>query len=294
MNDLGGIIPAVVTPMKEDGQIDFAAYERQISFLADAGVHGFFINGTTGEGPYLSKEERRECFRLAGKARRRNQFLCLATIAASTRDVVEEIGELDALEPDYFVVVPPYYYGFDGRNIERHFLTVATATERPIIIYNIPQRTQNNVFSGNLHSLLGTGRFAGIKDSSGDFIRFASMLHTTNGSFKWIQGEDLLDAPSLLAGAQGIVSGLCNILPRPYLEMYAAIQAGNLAAVTDRQLQINALAGIIGAADGKVIPAIKCAMSVHDRCREWSRVESFPLSATCREKIRAIVTQLPG
>jgi 4-hydroxy-tetrahydrodipicolinate synthase len=294
VNELGGIIPAVVTPMDEDGKVDFDAYERQISFLADSGVHGFFINGTTGEGPYLSKDERRECFRLAAAAREKDQFLCLAAISASTRDVVQEVREFDALEPDYFVVVPPYYYGFDGRNIERHFLTVASATERPLILYNIPQRTHNNVFAADLNSLVEAGRFAGIKDSSGDFIRFSSMIHTTNGSFKWIQGEDLLDAPSLLAGAHGIVSGLCNILPQPYLDMYAAIQAGNLPTVTDRQLQINTLAGIIEAADGKVIPAIKCAMSVRDRCQEWSRVESFPLSVTCREKIRAIVSKFPG
>ncbi len=292
MNELGGIIPAVVTPMKEDGQVDYVAYERQISFLAESGVHGFFINGTTGEGPYLRKEERRECFTIAKRNRRKDQFLCLATIAASTRDVAEEIRDFEKLEPDYFVVVPPYYYGFDGLNIERHYLTIASATERPIIVYNIPQRTMNDVFAANLRSLLGTGRFAGIKDSSGDFIRFATMLHTTNGSFKWIQGEDLLDAPSLLAGAQGVVSGLCNIFPRPYLSMYAAIQAGDLKSVSDQQLKINALAGIINAAGGKVIPSIKCAMSVLERCGEWSRVESYPLSEGSREKIRSIVQQL--
>ncbi len=290
--ELGGIIPAVVTPMKKDGQVDYAAYERQICFLAESGVHGFFINGTTGEGPYLTKEEQRECFDVARSNRKKHQFLCLATIAPSTREVVEQVRELEKLEPDYFVIVPPFYYDFDWLNIEHHYLTIASSTERPIIIYNIPQRTSNDVFAGNLQSLLQSGRFAGIKDSSGDFIRFSTLLHTTNAYCRWIQGEDHLAAPSLLAGAHGVVSGLCNIFPEPYLSLYAAVQAGDLKAALDRQLQINCLAGIVEAAGGKVISSIKCALNVLDRCGERSRVESFPLSEENRKRVRAIVELL--
>jgi 4-hydroxy-tetrahydrodipicolinate synthase len=290
--ELGGIIPAAVTPMTKDGEVDYAAYGRQISFLAESGVHGFFINGTTGEGPYLTREEQRECFQVARSNRKKHQFLCLAAIAASTREVVEQVRELEKLEPDYFVIVPPFYYDFDGPNIERHYSTIASSTERPIIIYNIPQRTSNDVFAGNLRSLLESGRFAGIKDSSGDFIRFFNLLHTTNGSFKWIQGEDFLDAPSLLAGAHGVVSGLCNIFPEPYLSMYSAVQAGQFKTALERQLQINRLAGIIQAAGGKIISSIKCALNALDRCGEWSRVESFPLPEENKKRVRAIVELL--
>jgi 4-hydroxy-tetrahydrodipicolinate synthase len=289
MNELGGIISAAITPMEKDGSVDYDAYANQIGFLTKAGVNGFFINGTTGEGTYLSIEERRRCFEIAKVNKEKNQFLCLACIAASTREVVEQIRTFEKLEPDYFVVVPPYYFGADGRMIEKHYMTVAQATERPIIIYNIPQRTVNDVFEADIRALMASGKFAGMKDSSGDFIRFSRWALEGPRGFNWIQGEDLLDAESFIAGASGVVTGLSNIFPEPYVKMYAAFQAGDLKTMIECQRAINRLATIIDVSDGKVIPAIKAAVSLFGRCERWDRIEAESLSQSTISKIGEII-----
>lgn len=289
MNELGGIISAAITPMKKDGSVDYDAYANQIGFLAKAKVNGFFINGTTGEGTYLSIEERRRCFEIAKANRGENQFLCLACIAASTREVVEQIRTFEKLEPDYFVVVPPYYFGADGKMIEKHYKTVAKATDRPIIIYNIPQRTVNDVFEADIRTLIASGRFAGMKDSSGDFIRFSRWALEGPKGFSWIQGEDLLDAESFIVGASGIVTGLSNIFPEPYVKMYAALQAGDFKTMIECQRTINKLATIIDVADGKVIPAIKAAVALLGRCESWDRIEAESLPQSTISKIRGII-----
>ncbi len=289
MNELGGIISAAITPMEKDGSVDYDAYANQIGFLTKAGVNGFFINGTTGEGTYLSIEERRRCFEIAKVNKEKNQFLCLACIAASTREVVEQIRTFEKLEPDYFVVVPPYYFGADGRMIEKHYMTVAQATARPIIIYNIPQRTVNDVFEADIRALMASGKFAGMKDSSGDFIRFSRWALEGPRGFNWIQGEDLLDAESFIAGASGVVTGLSNIFPEPYVKMYAAFQAGDLKTMIECQRAINRLATIIDVSDGKVIPAIKAAVSLFGRCERWDRIEAESLSQSTISKIGEII-----
>jgi len=289
MNKLGGIISAAITPMKKDGAVDYDAYANQIGFLAKAKVNGFFINGTTGEGTYLSIEERRRCFEIAKANREKDQFLCLACIAASTREVVEQIRSFEKLEPDYFVVVPPYYFDADGGMIEKHYMAVAQATERPIIIYNIPQRTVNDVFKADIRMLMASGKFAGMKDSSGDFIRFSRWALEGPKGFNWIQGEDLLDAESFIAGASGVVTGLSNIFPEPYVKMYTAFQAGDLKTMIECQRAINRLAAIIDVSDGRVIPAIKAAVSLFGRCERWDRIEAESLSQSTISKIGEII-----
>jgi dihydrodipicolinate synthase/N-acetylneuraminate lyase len=291
MNELGGVISAIITPMKKDRTVDFKAISRQVEFLASAGVHGYFVNGTTAEGPYLNRSERKKCFEIVKANKAKEQFICLACIAPSTKEVIEEMKDMEPLEPDYFVSVPPFYYALDALSIEQHYQAISIATKKPIIIYNIPQRTVNDVFSANIANLITSGRFAGMKDSSGNFIRFASHCLDHNNSFKWIQGEDLLDAPSLLVGASGIVTGLSNIFPEPFIKMYNAYRESDIETMKNCQKEINKMAKIIDISQGMVIPAIKEAVAILGRAEPWSRVYSERLPANIRSKIKTIITE---
>lgn len=284
-----GAISAVITPMKSDGSLDYEAYAHQVDFLAAQGVNGYFVNGTTAEGAYLSTEERARCLELAKEHKKPEQFICLACLAASTRETVEQIKFFEKFNPDYFVIVPPYYFAADGQMIQKHYLTVANTTNIPIIIYNIPQRTANDAFSADVTTLISTGRFAGMKDSSGDFIRFSRWVLESEKEFSWIQGEDLLDAESLFVGASGVVSGLSNIYPRPFVKMYEASQTGNYRSMVECQKTINKLATIIDVCDGKGIAAIKAAVSLLGRCEMWTRLEAEPLSESSLSKIKKIL-----
>ena len=106
---LKGVIPAIISPMDEQGKIDFDLLGKQAAYLSEAGVHGFFIGGTTAEGAYLSTEEKGEIFKVVRQVIKADQFLCAAYIRPSTTAVLEQMRALEATEPDYIVTVTPYY-----------------------------------------------------------------------------------------------------------------------------------------------------------------------------------------
>lgn len=269
---LHGIIPAVVTPMSDDGSINTAMAERQIQYLSDAGADGLFINGTTGEGAYLTPEERRDMLKLARSVVEERQFICGAVLRPNLPEVLEEIGELERNGADYAVAVPPYYYSVDQSVVEEHFRRIAEASPLPLILYNIPGCTGNRLELATVRVLKNHPNVVGIKDSSGDLAAFSrGLLADEDDSFIWIQGEDYLDAASLLIGAGGIVTGLGNVMVEPYIEMYAAAVRGDVTAVLESQRRVNLLYEELKVAGYDVIPFIKAACELLGRGSRYMR-----------------------
>jgi len=218
---LEGIIPALILPVNEKGKINFILLEEQVAYLILAGVNGLFINGTTGEGAWLTTDEKVEVFKVVKEISEGKVFLCAACIQPSTKMVINEIKAFEKLEPDYIVAVTPYYYSVSQNVIIEHFKKIAQYSSIPLIIYNIPQCTHNKIELSTVLRLAQGENIAGVKDSSGDFISFTRGVYTSvPESFSWIQGEDYLDGPAFNCGANGIVTGLGNVFIEPYIQMY--------------------------------------------------------------------------
>jgi 4-hydroxy-tetrahydrodipicolinate synthase len=286
---LHGVIPAIITPMDGQGNIDYDALENQASYLSAAGVQGFFIGGTTAEGAYLNSEELRLSFEVVRKVSQGKQFLCLACLRPSTDAVCKETEALSDLGPDFLVIIAPYYLSFRQSDILEHYRQVIEVSSAPVIVYNIPSTTHNHIVLDTVLELARDPRVAGTKDSSGDFIPFSrGVLAHSGDSFSWIQGEDYLHAPSLMVGAQGIVTGLGNVFIEDYVEMFRASRQQDWETVRYMQQRINRLYGVIRSCDGRTIPAIKAAVSILGRCEPWMRARSM----TPSEEDLAAVTQV--
>ena len=289
-NKLRGIIPAIVTPYREDGAIDFDALERQAAYLCDAGVHGLFVSGGTGEGAYLTTAEKVEVLRRVRDVSGGRQFLCAAAIKPSTKAVLEEMNVLEAGEPDYLVAVTPFYHTMTQRDVFEHYRIIAEAASAPVIIYNIPPRTHNPVKLDTIYELAHVDNIAGIKDSSGDFLTFGRGVGSglTPPGFSWIQGEDYLCAATLLATGDGIVSGLSNARIRPYLDMFDAYEREDWGRVRLCQRRIDRLYEIIHCcSDGNA--AIKAATELAGRGTRWMRQHSQTVSAEQLASVTAIL-----
>lgn len=291
MKELKGLIPAVITPLNEDGSIDRGLFEKQVAYLADSGVDGFFINGTTGDGPYLSKRERLETLRIAKEVSGGRQFLCAASIHPSTEQVLEEIRDFEPLKPDFIVAVAPFYYSVSQKAIVEHFKAITRETSIPVIVYNIPQCTHNKILYETFLELADLKGVAGIKDSSGDFVTFSRWLYSETAK-PVVQGEDYLDAPSLNAGAKGLVSGLCNVWVKPYIEMIHASQRGDWDEVNRKQETIDKLYEIIETVGGKVLPAIKAGAALMGRSTKWLKIRGDELNREEIRKVEEILKQL--
>jgi 4-hydroxy-tetrahydrodipicolinate synthase len=278
--------------MDGKGKVDSRALEKQAAYLSAAGVQGFFVGGTTAEGAYLSSEELRQSFEVVRKVSRNGQFLCLACLRSSTDVVCEEVETLADLEPDYMVIIAPYYLSLRQSDILDHFRRVIEVSAAPVIVYNIPGTTHNPIALETVLELARHPKVAGTKDSSGDFVPFSrGVLTVCDGGFSWIQGEDYLHGPSLMLGAQGIVTGLGNVFVEDYVAMYRASRQGDWETVKQMQQRINGLYGVIRSCDGRVIPAIKAGASVLGRCEPWMRVRSMTPS---KEDLAAVEKVLEG
>jgi len=290
---LEGVIPALILPVNENGKINFILLEKQATYLISAGVNGLFINGTTGEGAWLTTDEKVEVFKVVKEISEGKIFLCAACIQPSTEIVINEIKAFEKLEPDYIVAVTPYYYSVPQNVIIEHFKKIAQYSSIPLIIYNIPQRTHNKIELSTILKLAQEKNIAGIKDSSGDFISFARGVHTSvPESFSWIQGEDYLDGPAFNCGANGIVTGLGNVWIEPYIKMFQAAKARNNSRVNEIQKEINNLYELIQVTGGKVIPAIKAAVTLLGRSNKWMKISSQTLSEQEVEEVEKKIKNL--
>lgn len=275
---LEGVIPAIITPMTEEGKIDYGLLEKQAGYLSEAGVHGFFIGGTTAEGAYLSTEEKGQLIKTVRGVSRGRQFLCAAYIEPSTAAVLEQMRALEATEPDYVVAVTPYYLAMRQEDIVEHYRRIAAAAPAPLILYNIPGNTHNPIALETIMELTGEKNVAGIKDSTGNFVGFSrGVLGKNPQGFVWIQGEDYLDGPSLMIGCHGIVTGLGNARIEPYIRIYRAAREQDWRTVRECQAQINELYGIIRLC-GNSIAAAKAAAELSGRGSRWMRQKTQSLT----------------
>jgi 4-hydroxy-tetrahydrodipicolinate synthase len=290
---LAGVIPAPLTPMRDDGAVDFRLLEKQIDYLVASGADGLFIGGTTGEGAYLSTREKVDILKAAKTVTAARAFLCAACIQPSTPQVLEELDALLPLQPDYVVAVAPYYYAVPQEAVREHFRAVARRSPVPLILYNIPQCTHNPIALDTVLELAGEPNIAGIKDSSGDFVSFCrGLLADVPKGFSWIMGEDYLDGAAMLAGADGIVTGLSNVWAGFHVALVRAAQAGDREGVLANQAKINGLYGIHRAVGGKGIPALKAGAELFGRCTRRMRTPALTLTDEEAALVRGVLERL--
>ena len=290
---LEGVIPALILPFKKSGDINFELLEKQVSYLVSSGINGLFVNGTTGEGAWLTMEEKEQVFKSVKEISKGKVFLCAACLQPSTEMVINEIRAFEKYEPDYIVAVTPYYYSVSHEAIMEHFKKIAHYSSVPLILYNIPQCTHNKMELITILELAKEEKIAGIKDSSGDFISFTRGVYTpVPESFSWIQGEDYLDGPAFNIGADGVVTGLGNVFIEPYVRMYEEAKKENYQEVNEIQKRINELYEIIQLTGGKVIPAIKSGVALLRRSTKWMKMFPLTLGKEDIEKVKRVIIKL--
>jgi 4-hydroxy-tetrahydrodipicolinate synthase len=258
-----GVITAIATPFHDDGRVDVAALRRHAARLEAAGVDGIFTCGTTGEGALLSAEEKRTITATVLEEVGNRIPVVGAVIQPDTSNALREIDSYRTLGVRWVAVVAPYYIRVDEAELITHFATIADTSPLPVIVYDIPGNTANPLSDAVYDAVLTHPNVIAVKDSSGNFSRFSRRVLAggRTDAAAWIQGEDTLDAPSLLVGASGVVSGLSNILPEAFVRMYGANRRGDHKTVLIMQSVINRLHAIVRTT-GTGVAAIRLALSL--------------------------------
>ncbi|MFI1093240.1 dihydrodipicolinate synthase family protein [Streptomyces sp. NPDC020917] len=256
-----GVIPPLCTPLTDDGEVDTASLERLTGFLLDAGVHGLFVGGSTGEVAQLTDEDRDTALRTVVATAAGQVPVLAGAIDTGTRRVLRHARRAQALGADAVVVTAPFYVGVGDAEVRAHYETLHAALELPVVAYDIPANVGFKLPPAVVGELAQAKVIAAVKDSSGDLEGFQKALDGAAGSgAACLTGSETLADLAMARGADGIVPGLGNVDPHGYVRLYDAARTGDFAAARAEQRRLAALFGIIAVADPGRVGRISAAL----------------------------------
>ncbi len=232
-----GSIVALVTPMTDSGDIDWAALERLIDWHIENGTAALGLVGTTGEASTLSHPEHKEVIRFGVSHAGGRIPIMAGTGSNSTLEAVELTVSAAEAGADCALLVTPYYNRPTQEGLYQHFKAVADAINLPIILYNVPSRTGCDLSADTTQRLSQIENIVGLKDATGDVARGASLIQGLPDGFAVYSGDDGTTCDLLAAGASGCISVTANVAPAAMAEMCERAMSGDIAgarAIDDR------------------------------------------------------------
>lgn len=241
MRQLYGTGVALVTPFNEDKSIDFASLRKLITHTAK-GVDYLVVMGTTGESATLTEEEKTEILAFVKKNNVKKLPIVYGIGGNNTQHVLEQLHATNLSGVTAVLSVSPYYNKPSQEGIYQHFVKVADASPKPIILYNVPGRTSSNLMAQTTLRLSKHKNIIGIKEASGNLEQCMAISKGKPKSFMLISGDDLLTLPIYSIGGVGVISVLANALPQVFKKMKEFAFAGNYSKAqleAFRLLEIN-------------------------------------------------------
>lgn len=229
MKTVRGSIPAIVTPMHEDGSLDLPGFERLLDWHIAEGTDAVVVVGTTGESPTVDVEEHCALIETAVRRVAGRIPVIAGTGANSTREAIELARFARTAGADAHLSVVPYYNKPTQEGLYLHFRAIAEAVELPLILYNVPGRTVADLGNETILRLAQVPGIVGIKDATGSIERGADLLKRAPAAFDVFSGDDATAIALMLLGGKGSISVTANVAPRLMHQMCAAAIAGDAA-----------------------------------------------------------------
>ena len=231
---------AIVTPMKENLEVNYELLERNINYQIDNGTDAIIIAGTTGESATLSEEEHKKVVKAAIEFTKHRVPVIAGTGSNSTQTAIELSQEADKDGADAVLIVTPYYNKATQKGLIEHYTAVAKSIDLPIIMYNVPGRTGCNIQPETAVKLAKeVDNIVAIKAATGNLAQETKTMALAEGCLDMYSGEDGLIVPLMSIGAKGVISVLSNVAPKQTHDICAEFFAGNIEK--SRQLQFEAL-----------------------------------------------------
>ncbi|MFZ9872418.1 MAG: 4-hydroxy-tetrahydrodipicolinate synthase [Steroidobacteraceae bacterium] len=220
---------AIVTPMRADGSIDFAAWDRLLDYHVRHETDAIIVGGTTGESATITDVELRELVVAAQSFVRGRARILAGAGLSSTAATIERVRSLSDLGVDGLLVVTPAYVKPTQEGLFRHYVAVAEASAVPVMLYNVPGRTGVDMQPATVARLAAVPQIVAIKEAVADTTRIETLCKLAP-SITILSGDDPTACSAILAGAQGVVSVTANVAPQGMARMIKAARAGDVAA----------------------------------------------------------------
>ena len=289
MKPITGSIVALVTPMHEDGRVDFDALRRLVDWHVAEGTQCIGAVGTTGESPTVSVEEHCEVIRVAVEHAAGRIPVMAGAGGNSTAEAIELSRYALKVGADCTLSVVPYYNRPSQEGIYAHFRAIAEAVDIPMVLYNVPGRTVADMQTETVLRLAQVPGIIGIKEATGSIERACWLIKQAPKGFSIYSGDDGTAVALMLLGGQGNVSVTANVAPRAMQALCAAAIAGNAREAARLQLQLMPLHRALFVEPSPA--ATKWALTQLGHCGPGIRLPILSLTPAGQETVRAAMQE---
>jgi 4-hydroxy-tetrahydrodipicolinate synthase len=284
-----GSITALVTPMDADGSINYPDLARLIEFQIAAGTQALVIAGTTGESATLNRREHIELIERACELAAGRIPIIAGAGSNATAQTLDLSRAIDHLPLAGFLLVTPYYNKPTQEGMYRHFMAVADAVTRPVILYNVPGRTGVDLKPDTVIRLAAHPRITAVKEATGDLTRVGPLRTGCGPEFALLSGDDATACEFMLRGGNGVISVTSNVAPMAMRRLCDAALAGRKAEAHAIDQSLQGLHSSLFV-ESNPIP-VKWAVARLGLMGEGIRLPLTPLSPDCYEAVRRAMVQ---
>jgi dihydrodipicolinate synthase/N-acetylneuraminate lyase len=286
IEELSGVLPALVSPLHRDGSADEAGIKRLVEHVISGGVHGLLALGSTGEGAALGERTRGQVLKSVIEAAAGRVPVICGVAQPHLEAARAEVASAARLGATAALVAPPFYYPTDQATVRAFYRRLAADGKLPLLLYNIPQFTKVVAEPSTVAELAAEGTIAGIKDSSRDFEYFENVRLATRtlGHFRMFTGSDTMLLASMAMGGAGTICGAANVAPAWVVRVFGDFERGDWSAARADQEALIELVNVLRAG---VFPAsIKAALHLQGICEPWPAPPTAALDDAATARLR--------
>lgn len=279
-----GSIVAMVTPMNEDGRVDYTGTRRFVDWLIAEGTDALSVVGTTGESPTLSVDEHAEMIRVTCEQTAKRVPVVAGAGANSTAEAIELSKYAKECGADATLQVVPYYNKPTQEGMYRHFRTIAEAVDIPIVLYNVPGRTVADMSNETILRLAEIPNIIAVKDATGNISRGLDLLSRIPEGFQVFSGDDSTAVSLMLAGASGNITVVGNVAPKKMHQMCQAALKGDVEKAIRLSRELLPMSQKLFV-ESNPIP-VKWVLNQMGIVPSGIRLPLVPLSDNCKEAVK--------
>ena len=282
---LKGSLVALITPMNQDGSINYEQLHDLIDWHIENGTDGIVAVGTTGESATLPVEEHLAVIEATVKHVNKRVPVIAGTGANNTVEAIALSKAAEQVGADYTLSVVPYYNKPSQEGIYQHFKAIAEATSIPMIIYNVPGRTVVSMSNDTILRLAEIPNIVGVKEASGNIGNNIELINNVPEGFAVFSGDDPTGLPFMLCGGHGVVTVAANVAPKLFADMCRAALEGDIATARRLNEQLIPIYNTMFCEPSPAAP--KWGLSLLGKCEPHVRLPLVALTEAGQAKVRA-------
>lgn len=282
---LKGSLVALITPMNQDGSINYEQLHDLIDWHIENGTDGIVAVGTTGESATLPVEEHLAVIEATVKHANKRVPVIAGTGANNTVEAIALSKAAEQAGADYTLSVVPYYNKPSQEGIYQHFKAIAEATSIPMVIYNVPGRTVVSMSNDTILRLAEIPNIVGVKEASGNIGSNIELINSVPEGFAVLSGDDPTGLPFMLCGGHGVVTVAANVAPKLFADMCRAALEGDIATARRLNEQLIPIYNTMFCEPSPAAP--KWGLSLLGKCEPHVRLPLVALTEAGQAKVRA-------